>query len=309
MIRYMPEGSYAANNENYEYIKDKKGLYAAMQNGVILQAPAILCDKEYNLHVSLGKMKGIIPKDEVQRLGVGEDLKDIAILTRVGKAVCFKVTGFGKVGGEEYAILSRRAAQEDCYQNYIRGLRSGDIIESKVTHLESFGAFVDIGCGITSLISIDRISVSRINHPRERLSVGQRIYTVVKGFDEAGRIYTSLKELLGTWEENADLFSEGQTVMGVIRSIKDYGVFVELTPNLAGLAEYRDDVYVGQSCAVYIKSINPSKMKIKLVIIDAEGVEYEKTPLEYFVDVGSVYHMDYWQYSPDASGKVIESVF
>ena len=42
--------------------------------------------------------------------------------------------------------------------------------------------------------------------------------------------------MLGTWAENAALFSPGQTVTGVVRSVEDYGIFVELTPNLAGLA-------------------------------------------------------------------------
>ena len=69
---------------------------------------------------------------------------------------------------------------------------------------------------------------------------------------------------MGSWEENADLFTPGETVTGVIRSIEDYGVFVELMPNLAGLAEIDDNLFEGQSVAVYIKSIIKQKMKIKL---------------------------------------------
>lgn len=59
---------------------------------------------------------------------------------------------------------------------------------------------------------------------------------------EDGRICLSQRELLGTWEENASLFEQGETVAGIVRSVEDYGIFVELTPNLAGLAEFREGV-------------------------------------------------------------------
>ena len=135
------------------------------------------------------------------------------------------------------------------------------------------------------------------------------IYTVVKSIDNKGRIYVSERELLGSWIENASLFNEGQPVKGVIRSVESYGVFIELRPNLAGLAEYRDDVRAGQSAAVYIKSIIPEKMKIKLIIIDYEDAPEYPDELEYFIDTDSVTHIDSWQYSPPNCKKIIESTF
>jgi small subunit ribosomal protein S1 len=194
-------------------------------------------------------------------------------------------------------------------ENYISNLRGGDIIPSKITHMENFGAFVDIGCGIVSLLSIDSISVSRISHPSARLSVGDNIYTIVKSIDGNGRIYVSERELLGSWEQNAALFREGETVRGIVRSVESYGIFVELKPNLAGLAEYRDNVYVGQSAAVYIKSIIPEKMKIKLIIIDTRNESPAAEPLEYFIDAEHVGHIDSWLYSPVGANRVIETVF
>lgn len=58
---------------------------------------------------------------------------------------------------------------------YIAGLTCGDVIPVRITHLEPFGAFADIGCGIVSLLPIDAISVSRIDHPKERFTVGMDI--------------------------------------------------------------------------------------------------------------------------------------
>ena len=306
MNQYTPEGNLIATFENHEFTSTYKGLERALEKQVILEAPAVLCDHNFNLHVSLGsKIRGIIPRDEVQ-YSPKEETKDIAILTRVGKPVCFKVMGFEKdASGETVAILSRKRAQRECMLNYIEALVPGDIIPTKITHLENFGAFVDIGCGIISLLSIDSISVSRISHPSARLAVGDAIYTVVKSIDELGRIYVSERELLGSWEENAALFNEGQTVRGIVRSVENYGVFIELKPNLAGLAEYKDDVVPGQTAAVYIKSIIPEKMKVKLIIIDNFDSVY--TPeIEYFV---TEKHIDAWHYSTRDCFKQIYTEF
>jgi small subunit ribosomal protein S1 len=149
------------------------------------------------------------------------------------------------------------------------------------------------------------ISVSRISHPRDRFSVGQSIYVVVRGTD-GRRIYLSHKELLGTWEENAASFSPGQTVAGIVRSIEEYGIFVELTPNLAGLAEPCADVCRGQHASVYIKSILPQKMKIKLLIVDSFEAICPPPAPRYFIKSGTLH---VWRYSPESCSRVIETDF
>ena len=311
MNKFMPEGSLFTTEKNLFYISGLDGLEKAKQDDAIIEAPAILCDHQLNIHVNLGPgIRGIIPKKEISYSISGEEIKDIAILTRVGKIVAFKIMDINKTKtGEIVATLSRKAAQMDCADNYISKLIPGDIIPTVVTHIESFGAFVDIGCGIISLLSIDCISVSRITHPKERLTVGEHMYSIVKGRDEHGRIYVSEKELLGSWEENAALFSEGETICGVVRSIESYGIFIELKPNLAGLAEYRDNLTVGQTVTVYIKSIISEKMKIKLIIIDAHAKDLLDTSLEYFVDTLNVKHLDKWTYSPTICKKNVSVIF
>ena len=310
MNSYMPEGSLIRKDKNYDYTSTMEGLEDALEKQVILEAPALLCDHNFNLHIGLGGgIRGIIPRGEIQA-SRGEGVKDIAILTRVGKPVSFKVLGFERLpSGERIAILSRKAAQEECLENYVSTLIAGDVIAAKVTHIENFGAFLDIGCGIVSLLSIDSISVSRISHPSSRLSAGDSVYAVVKGRDERGRLFLSMRELLGTWEENAMAYSEGETVKGIVRSVESYGVFVELTPNLAGLAEYRADTFPGDSAAVYIKSIIPEKMKVKLIIIDTHRAQAERPMIKYFIDPEKTKHIESWTYSPTSSKRVIESVF
>ena len=132
---------------------------------------------------------------------------------------------------------------------------------------------------------------------------------VVKSRDsESKRIYMSLRELLGTWEENASDFTPLSTVPGIVRSIEPYGIFVELSPNLAGLAELRSDVTPGDYCSVYIKNILPERMKVKLVIIDTCSVG-TPSQLKYYIDTGTVRHISRWVYSPKNSRKLVETVF
>ena len=306
MTEYLPEGCLIGTADNRSSLLSYYTLSECMTSGKILEAPCIICDSHHNLILDLGCMKGFIPREE-GALGITEGTtKDIALISRVNKPVAFVITDFREnENGETYAVLSRRLAQERCMRDYLGSLTSGDIIPARVTHLEPFGCFVDVGCGIPSLIPIDMISVSRITHPKDRFTVGQNIHVVVKSVDN-GRICLSHKELLGTWQENASLFEPGETVTGIVRSIEEYGIFVELTPNLAGLAELREDVHVNDCASVYIKAINPEKMKIKLIIVNTSSETYRDNELKYFLTSG---HIDRWRYSTDESPKLIETIF
>ena len=312
---YLPEGELIGTAENRWYISSRAGLERAMSEGRILEATAILCDSRMRLHVDLYGITGIIEKNETAWNADGREIKDIAVITRVGKPVCFKVVGFSEENGRTVAVLSRREAQRECSRTFLADLTEGDILPARVTHLDSFGAFVDIGCGVVSLLSIDCLSVSRISHPSDRLSVGDSIYVIIKTIErESGRIFVTMRELLGTWEQNAEKFEVGQTVAGIVRSIESYGIFIELAPNLAGLAELReggDDTLprVGEYAAVYIKSILPDRMKIKLVLIDSYHTTAPVSKPKYFIDCKRTHHIDYWRYSPQHACKLIETAF
>ncbi len=314
--RFKPEGMLEKTKENKEALSSPAALEHAWRAGQILEAPVLLCDNRLRLHVDLGCMRGIIEREEALYCRPGESIKDIAIITRVGKTVAFKILRFEEEDGERVAILSRREVQRDCVAEFLAELMPGDIIPARVTHLENYGAFVDIGCGVSSLLSIDCISVSRITHPRDRLTCGMFLNVAIKSIDKGlDRIFVTLKELLGTWEENTARFQAGETVIGRVRSIESYGIFVELAPNLAGLAELRGSgntpvrCAVGDTAAVFIKSIIPERMKVKLVIIDAYPANEPPEPLKYYIDAEKTKHIDYWEYSPACSTRLIETIF
>ncbi|MCH3971601.1 MAG: S1 RNA-binding domain-containing protein [Oscillospiraceae bacterium] len=305
MFGYEPEGWRINRAENRAAQRSAAALQQAARSQQILEARAVLCDSRHNLVVDLGCMQGIIPREE-GAIGIREGtVRDIALLSRVNRPVCFFVTGFSGEGSTATAVLSRRAAQEACWQNYLSHLSPGDVLDARITHLEPFGAFADIGCGVVALMPIDAISVSRIDHPRERFATGMDIRAVVRSREDR-RITLTQRELLGTWAENAARFHSGETVGGIIRSVEPYGIFVELAPNLAGLAECRENVVSGQQASVYIKSILPARMKVKLVIIDTfEGKQKPQAPHYYF----SGNHIDRFLYSPPECSKKIETIF
>lgn len=306
--RFPPEGRLLHTPENQAACASADGLKQAMETEAILEGTALLCTPEHDLVVSLGPYRGTIPREEAA-LGIAEGVtRDIAILSRVGKPVCFTVTGLSEKDGQPHPILSRRAAQQQALTAMLEHWKPGQIIQASVTHLEPFGAFVDIGCGVPSLIGVENISVSRIPHPSVRFRVGQEILAAVLDLDPVlGRIYLTHKELLGTWAENVASFQPGMTVPGVVRGVKDYGVFVELTPNLSGLAERDPRLTEGARVSVYLKAILPERMKIKLLAIEPLPPLEKPQPLHYYIQEGRLEH---WKYAPPGCVKVgMETIF
>ncbi len=279
-------------------------LRRAKADGAILQAPVLLCDEKHDLAVDLGCCTGHMPRAE-SAIGIAEgETRDIAILSRVGKAVSFRILDFLPSGTP---LLSRRLAQEEARANLFETRRPGDILPAVVTSLASFGAFCDVGCGVPALLGMEHISVSRIAHSRDRFREDQPIFAVLRSLDpDTWRIQLSHKELLGTWAENAARFRPGQTVTGIVRSVKDYGAFIELTPNLSGLAEPNFDLRSGDAVSVYIKSMIPERLKIKLVALrKLDSAALPQQPLHYFRTTG---HIDRWRYGSEGFAKT-SSVF
>ena len=138
------------------------------------------------------------------------------------------------------------------------------------------------------------------------MQVGQQLLCAIKNRDVQGRIVLTLRELLGTWSENAACFAAGETVVGIVRSVEEYGVFIEIAPNLAGLAEADSTLRPGQAVSVYIKNILPDKMKIKLVVVNKNLGQPLRFEPHYFVTRG---RLKRWTYYTPQSRKQIETVF
>ena len=267
--RFVPEGWI----EELEPISRQR-LNIAKETGETLQGFVTKCDTNYNLHVDLGNdMIGIIPRKEVEAINVDEFgiPKSSLSVNKVNKLVQFKVKEFEDIEMENSRIILSRKDVGVEVINWVKSdLKLGDKLSGVVKNITKYGAFVEIGGGIVGLLHIEDISVVRIRTPEERFKVGQKVDVVVKSIDKQNsRLILSYKELLGSWEENIENFEEKTTVVGIVREIEKSksGIFVELKPNLAGLAEYKEGIEYGEKVSVYIKKIIPEKKKVKLIIV------------------------------------------
>lgn len=269
--RFMPEGWNLADNGVDEELERKVAiLKEAMDKNETLEGLVTMADAEFNLHVDLDGIKGIVPRAEVSSTVDANGLpRPVASITKVNKRVQFKIKEIKRTedNGVE-VVLSRKAVELEVKEWMFKNLKEGMVLSGIVRNMEQYGVFIDIGGGVTGLLHIEDISVARIMHPEERFKIGDKIKVMVKSFDKAsGKIVLTHKELLGTWEDNIKDFREGTTVIGIARAREKNGIFVELRPNLVGLADHRPGVEYGQRVSVFVKKIIPDKKKIKLVIV------------------------------------------
>jgi len=253
-FKFFPEGW---KSEDTEETKD------------ILQGIVKNCDKDYNLHVELKNgMHGIIPRQEIEAINVNEKgyPKENLCIGKVHKYVQFKL----KEKDGDKLIFSRKDVQQEVLNSVKTDLKVGDNIKGIVKNITPYGAFIDIGGGVVGLAYIEDLSVARIKTPYERLKIGQNVNIVVKSINrETGKISLSYKDTLGTWEENAKKFSVGMNTKGIIRETEKNknGIFIELTPNLVGMAEYKEGLKYGAKVDLYIKKIDYDKKKVKVVLL------------------------------------------
>ena len=140
----LPEGRRLLSEENRGLCNSTLGLYRAMEAGTILEGMALQCNKEQGMMVELGSFVGRIPWNECA-MGLAEErVRDISVLTRVGQPVSVVVINIIHEDGYLIPILSRKKAQELAW-THLSALPLGTIIPVTTTHLEPFGAFVDMG--------------------------------------------------------------------------------------------------------------------------------------------------------------------
>ena len=227
--KFIPEGWMSTKDE-----LNVNSIHIAFNNGNILQGKVSKCDSNCNLHVDLGNnIKGIIPRNEFAAINTDEFgfCNPNIYKNKVNNFVQFKIK---EIYNDENVLLSRKKVQQEALEWVKNDLNVGDVVKGIIKNIRKFGVFVEIGGGIVGLLHIEDISVSRIKSPEERFSIGEK--TIVEGI---------VKE--------TDKFKNG--------------IFIELKPNLVGLAEYKEGLKYGQKVNVYIKKIINDRKKIKLLIV------------------------------------------
>ncbi len=265
LLKFKPEGW---NHEITQLSQENINQY--IKEDQILQGLVQECDEDYNLYISFQNgLTGIMPRQEVEAINIEENgLPRSNLCTgKVHKFVQFKIK---EAKDEKNIIVSRKEVQKETLNWIKKDLREGDQVTGIVKNIKSYGAFIEIAGGVVGLVHIEDLSVARIKTPFERLKIGQKVKVMIKSIDrDTGKVILSYKEVLGSWEENAKMFTPGMKVKGIVRETEKNknGIFIELTPNLVGMAEYEEGLTYGQTVDVYIKRIDNQRKKVKLLIV------------------------------------------
>jgi ribosomal protein S1 len=137
---------------------------------------------------------------------------------------------------ENKLIFSEKAIWETEQKDILGQLKLGDIIEGEIAALADFGAFVRFGDGFEGLIHISELAWQRIDHPKDVVSVGDTIKAQIIQID-GSKIFLSTKRLVeDPWRHVSEKYKIGQIVRGRVLKTNPFGLFVELDPEIHGLA-------------------------------------------------------------------------
>ncbi|HUO86726.1 MAG TPA: S1 RNA-binding domain-containing protein, partial [Thermoanaerobaculia bacterium] len=172
-------------------------------------------------------------------------------------------------------VVSRAAILGEQRQDVIGRLAPGTVTKGRVTSLPDFGAFVDLG-GVEGLVHVSEISRSRVQHPKDALELGQEVEVKVLKVEQAGeRISLSMKDLEpDPWRGANERFGRGDRFSGKVLRRADFGLFVELEPEVEGLLHvsqlppgksFDDEAYQpGQPIEGWVREIEPKRQRISL---------------------------------------------
>ncbi|VAX36120.1 SSU ribosomal protein S1p [hydrothermal vent metagenome] len=205
-------------------------------------------------------------------------------------------------------ILSRREVvqkeREHAREQLWKELEKGQIRSGTVKGITDFGAFIDLG-GVDGLLHITDMSWTRINHPSEVVSPGQKIEVQILDFDQKGsKVSLGLKQITSNpWEGIYDKYPAGSTTTGKVVNVMPYGVFVEIEKGIEGLLHSSEITWQK-------KMVNPQEMfsvgddiEVQIINVDKDSkrISLSTKQLEAnpWVDVGKNYKV-----GTNVSGKV-----
>ncbi|MBN2963609.1 30S ribosomal protein S1 [Sulfurospirillum sp. T05] len=150
----------------------------------------------------------------------------------------------------------------------------GDVVKGEVTTTTAFGAFVRVG-SVEGLLHNEDASWDRNEKCKDMFKVGDEVEVkIVKVDEESEKISLSLKELQDSpVQQYAKKHDAGDIVMGKIRDVKDFGIFVELEENVDALIRKEDlgpinpeEVSIGDEIEAAIAFIDEKKNRIRLSV-------------------------------------------
>lgn len=166
----------------------------------------------------------------------------------------------------------------------VTSLRPGRVLEGRVVRVEEYGAFVKLPGGLQGLAHVSDLSHERLAHANEVLQVGATVQVKVL-FVRAGgkRIGLGVKQLQDDpWRDFTRHYEQGEALIGEVRRIVDFGLFVRVAPGVEGLLHksncvigpgrgLREEFQLGQELAVRIVDLDPDRQRLSLSLVHVDG--------------------------------------
>jgi small subunit ribosomal protein S1 len=201
-----------------------------------------------------------------------------------GRVYTFRILEF-KEGGKNL-VISRRALLEEQQREEAevvrRSIVEGAVTTGRVASVREYGAFVELGGGVTGLLHVSDMGWSRVSDPAEIVKPGDEVTVKILRIDkEKGKISLGLKQLQADpWSKVAESYEVGQRPTGRITRLTEFGAFVELQPGIEALAHastfaptgkpdgWQATVRPGTTGTFEILSVDPDKKRIGVALLD-----------------------------------------
>ena len=211
-----------------------------MQEGVLVDLP-IKKANTGGLILELFGIEGFLPASQLSfkhypRVEGGEKEKIFQELQKMVNMV-LKVKVLDLNPEENKLIFTEKGLDAEEMRNVLSGYKVGDIVEGEITGVVDFGAFMKFNdVGLEGLIHLSEIDWTLVSNPREILKPGDKV--TAKIIDIQGdKISLSLKQLKNDpWLNVSEKYHKDDIVKGKITKFNPFGAFVELDPDIQGLA-------------------------------------------------------------------------
>lgn len=254
-----------------------QALKAKMESREVVSTKILGANKG-GLMVEINGVLGFLPVSQLNlehypRVEDGDKNKILSALqSYVGQS--FAVQVITADPEEEKLIVSEKAVFEKETEGRLAQLKMNDVVTGMVTGVVDFGIFVKFG-ELEGLAHISELAWQRVENPKDLFRVGQEVQAKIIAIDK-GRVSLSIKQLQpDPWLEAVKQYKIGQVVEGKVTKIMPFGVFVELSPQIQGLAHLAELSHeaikdpesvlkVGETKAFKIISIEPAEHRLGL---------------------------------------------